>query len=270
MKSCPRCQRTYADDSLIFCTEDGANLTSAHDPNDTWHIPAARSTDPPVTEVIPPDQVPGYVGATQAAPTIPAPVSPTRPAHLAQPPSYHPPPAATRRNSTSWIIASVAFALVALSLVAVLGYLVLNRSTEGNKNSPPNANNGNLNRPGGNTNGNDNTDPKQSENWLAGEWHGEGAMQDGSGTWSIDVWTEDDHYAVDYPTMKCSGRWDVKSQTPTEAVLYEKFTIGKNCESGARIDVKKRSADQIGVTFTIENSDAEVVSVTLNRVSSKR
>jgi hypothetical protein len=54
MKSCPTCHRTYADDTLTFCLVDGAILSAPFDPKATLQMPAARSTNPPPAQVLPP------------------------------------------------------------------------------------------------------------------------------------------------------------------------------------------------------------------------
>jgi hypothetical protein len=45
MKKCPRCTRTYADDTLAYCLDDGSALVPGHDPQETLRIPAAHHTD---------------------------------------------------------------------------------------------------------------------------------------------------------------------------------------------------------------------------------
>ncbi len=60
MKLCPTCQRSYEDDALMFCLEDGTALASAgdsaYDPGATMKIPAARVTHDAPTEVMGEDQ----------------------------------------------------------------------------------------------------------------------------------------------------------------------------------------------------------------------
>lgn len=47
MKTCPTCHRTYKDDTLSFCLNDGSVLMSgAHDPEATQQIPAPQNTQP--------------------------------------------------------------------------------------------------------------------------------------------------------------------------------------------------------------------------------
>src|SRR6201988_4198200 len=52
MKSCPKCNRTYPDDTLAFCLEDGAVLSAPYNSEQTLRIPAPRPTAPAATEVL--------------------------------------------------------------------------------------------------------------------------------------------------------------------------------------------------------------------------
>lgn len=47
MKQCPKCNRTYADETLAFCLEDGSTLVSHREPQETLRIPSPRATDWP-------------------------------------------------------------------------------------------------------------------------------------------------------------------------------------------------------------------------------
>lgn len=62
MKQCPACQRTYADDSMTFCLDDGTPLLnlgpSAFDPPPTVRIPEPRVTEQPVQPYAPPQSSP--------------------------------------------------------------------------------------------------------------------------------------------------------------------------------------------------------------------
>jgi hypothetical protein len=47
MKTCPACHKTYEDESLVFCLDDGARLErerSGPDPNATWNLPPPGPT----------------------------------------------------------------------------------------------------------------------------------------------------------------------------------------------------------------------------------
>jgi PAN domain len=57
MRTCPACQRTYDDETMLFCLADGARLlleTRAVDPNATWHLQTPQATQPGPQPVRPP------------------------------------------------------------------------------------------------------------------------------------------------------------------------------------------------------------------------
>src|SRR5690349_10777198 len=58
MKKCPQCGRTYTDEALIYCLNDGTLLsvsTASVDPQATLVLPPARQTEP-FPNVAPPTQ----------------------------------------------------------------------------------------------------------------------------------------------------------------------------------------------------------------------
>lgn len=69
MKQCPTCHRTYAENSLVYCLDDGSTLliidSSQFDAPPTMRIPESRVTDqpqPPFQQPLPPP--PGYAPAS--------------------------------------------------------------------------------------------------------------------------------------------------------------------------------------------------------------
>ena len=58
MKRCPQCNRTYTDDALSFCLDDGSPLVgtaapSSFDPSATVQYPSTRDTSPQPTIAYP-------------------------------------------------------------------------------------------------------------------------------------------------------------------------------------------------------------------------
>lgn len=51
MKRCSKCGRTYAEESLAFCLDDGSLLSAPYDPNATLRM--SPPTNPTATEVLP-------------------------------------------------------------------------------------------------------------------------------------------------------------------------------------------------------------------------
>lgn len=53
MKECPKCNRSYSDDTLVFCLDDGTGLVNARDFAATQKVPPPRATNPPPTLAMP-------------------------------------------------------------------------------------------------------------------------------------------------------------------------------------------------------------------------
>jgi hypothetical protein len=141
MKRCPSCNRSYTDQSLNFCLEDGTPLVAdapPGDPNVTMRYPAARDTaDPPPTEIYRPD-----------SPLISQPPRQTQPPPQ-QPPQWSPTPVVTPKKSNAiwWILGGLAaFGVIGVGLVVVLlAWASMSAS---------NTNNGNVNNRNENRNSN--------------------------------------------------------------------------------------------------------------------
>jgi hypothetical protein len=50
MKQCPACNRSFSDDSLVYCLEDGSALGNVYDAGATQIMPPPRVTSPPPTQ----------------------------------------------------------------------------------------------------------------------------------------------------------------------------------------------------------------------------
>src|SRR5262249_31170029 len=70
MKICPKCKRNYADDSLIFCLDDGSLLVATYDPDATLVMnptPTTPQPGPTVPSIHPPRPAPQYPAVGSAA-----------------------------------------------------------------------------------------------------------------------------------------------------------------------------------------------------------
>lgn len=70
MKSCPACKRTYSDDTIAFCLEDGSILSNPYDPRVKGHVSNEAESDPEATLVL--AHGPSAQKADVLPPTIPA------------------------------------------------------------------------------------------------------------------------------------------------------------------------------------------------------
>jgi hypothetical protein len=177
MKQCPACHRTYTDDDLLFCLEDGTKLTqssasfgdapASFDPNATLAYNPGRDTNPPPQNFYP--QTPPPAQTPVPAAWSPTPYTPTLPQ--------------TRKpNSKPWIIVAVAGVIVlGLGIIVLLAIIGRDSDDAANRNSnrvvANNSNNANT-RPGNanNTNRGGSTTPStvlkddfSTENWPTGE-----------------------------------------------------------------------------------------------------
>jgi hypothetical protein len=114
MKRCPSCQRTYTDDSLAFCLEDGSTLLSesadASDLPATLIISDPRMTNPARPETFRPNPAPTHAQPPQAY-TAPPPHWPPLPVPQAHPTS-------TARQGRGAAITSLVCAISAFLLLA--------------------------------------------------------------------------------------------------------------------------------------------------------
>ena len=128
MKRCPNCNRTYTDQALNFCLEDGTPLLDASPPatesNETMRYGAARDTNPPPTEIYRP---------AAPAPQMPPPVA-NRAPHFQ--PQWSPMPIAQPRKSSAvwWVLGGLAV-LVVLGIGIVVILLAVASISESNSNS---------------------------------------------------------------------------------------------------------------------------------------
>lgn len=176
MKHCPACNRTYTDDQLLFCLEDGTKLLqagtgpgdvpAAFDPNATLAYSPGRETNPPPQNFYP------------QVPQAPAPAPPSW-----NPTPYTPSlPTANKSSSKPWIIIAVAGVIVlGVGIVVLLAIIGRNSTDNSNRNANrvvvnntnhSNTRSGNAN----NTNRNTSTtaatvlkDDFSTENWPTGE-----------------------------------------------------------------------------------------------------
>jgi hypothetical protein len=143
MKRCPTCSRTYTDDNLSFCLDDGSMLLSAggssagtpssFDPNATLAYPTPRETAPPATEVYPP-RVPPHSQQPQPPPQqqqLPPPHQQWQPAPQAH--GHYPPPA-RKKSALPWILGGAALLLVlGIGLVVFIAILASLGSENSNR-----------------------------------------------------------------------------------------------------------------------------------------
>ena len=176
MKRCPQCNRTYTDDALSFCLDDGSPLVSSgapssFDPSATVQYPQPRETSPQPTIAFNPNQPP---------------MPPT------PPPSWSPmPPAQPQKRSVwPWVL-GIGAVLVFMGIgVVILLVAIANVANENNGNSNNN-NNRQANRTANanaNTNANTRSDLTSFTDDFSIQSWGTGPSQFGN------IWYKDEEY----------------------------------------------------------------------------
>jgi hypothetical protein len=139
VKVCPTCNRSYADETLNFCLDDGATLASTADPRPTQRVAAPRSTNEAPTEVLYPSSKPSLQSTIRAPPPPPY-------------PAKQPPQTPQKRSNRLGLMLGVGLPLMVILVVGLaIGFIRLSRE------------NGSKNRPGSNVS-NSNTPPTRTPN----------------------------------------------------------------------------------------------------------
>jgi len=158
MKRCPQCNRTYSDDALSFCLDDGSPLVSAtapssFDPGATVQYPQSRDTTPQPTIAYP----------GQSVPSAPPPAAPP-PAQPAWSPM--PPVAPQKRSVWPWVIGiGAVLVFMGIGVVILIFAIASITNTNNNNGNSNNANrqaNRNSNNSNSNSNSNDNTNSRST------------------------------------------------------------------------------------------------------------
>ncbi|HEY0546389.1 MAG TPA: hypothetical protein VGC91_13510 [Pyrinomonadaceae bacterium] len=242
MKKCPSCNRTYTDDALSFCLEDGSPLLSiggsssdqspSFDPNATLQYNPARDTSPPPTQIYNPSQSPSQ-------PYTPMPTPSWSPTPGALPPQK-------KSKAIYWILGGVG-ALVIVGIIGVVALVVIvgmnsNANNSNAKNSNRNSNVSNSNNSNANTtasNKNSGTSSDKSyqlqddfsnANWWSGT-NSFGSAEYVNGEYQLSAGSYQGYVVVygpkkdEYYTQNATSRVTVHSVTGTSPSLGYGLTV---------------------------------------------
>ena len=266
MKRCPQCNRTYSDDALSFCLDDGSPLVSAtapssFDPGATVQYPQGRDTSPQPTIAYP-----------GAAPSMPPPAPPT-------PPQWSPmPPVAPQKRSVwPWLL-GIGAVLVFMGIGVVILIFAVASITNDNNNNGNNSNrvanrntNRNANTTGANTNENTNTRSSLTtftDDFSKEEW-GTGPSQYGN------IKYEDEEYHMratkgGYIVMYGPDRKDYYDENATVRVGTRSID-GTPPETGYGLVVhgEKKTGNLEDYSFLIYNGDNPKYKIVLHKAGSE-
>lgn len=102
--------------------------------------------------------------------------------------------------------------------------------------------------------------------WLRGEWAGTGYQTDSESTWAMVLSFGRGRYAVEYPSLGCTGRWRLLQVSRARAVFRETITQGaEKCSPRGRVVIERLNARQLGYRYSYRGSKDFVASAILNR-----
>jgi hypothetical protein len=148
MKHCPSCNRTYTDEALNFCLEDGTPLvtnTAATQDNETIRYDAPRGTNPPPVVYNPPQQPYQAQPVVNRAPAFQGQWSPMGV------------PQARKSNAVWWVLGGLAVVVVLGIGIVVVLLAVASMSSQSNTNRITVSNNSNRNSNANRTTNNSNS-----------------------------------------------------------------------------------------------------------------
>ena len=107
----------------------------------------------------------------------------------------------------------------------------------------------------------------QSKNrWLNGAWEGTGYQTDNNETWTMQLTVRGHSYKIEYPSLKCGGRWIPLSINQSRARFIEKITLNlEACTNNGNVVIERLSRRQIAFRYSNPGNREVTASAILNR-----
>ena len=110
----------------------------------------------------------------------------------------------------------------------------------------------------------------RTSSWLRGTWAGAGYQTDTESTWPMTLTVRNGPrrrlYLVDYPSLKCGGRWKPLGTGKRRATFTEVLTHGQaDCLDNGRVIIQRISSTQLLYLYSNQGSKKITASAILNR-----
>ena len=107
---------------------------------------------------------------------------------------------------------------------------------------------------------------KESGRWLNGTWEGTGYQIDNNETWTMKLTVRGKVYKIEYPSLKCGGKWLPLSIDRSRARFIEKITFGlEDCADNGNVVIEKLNRRQIAYRYAKRGTRQVTASAILNR-----
>lgn len=109
------------------------------------------------------------------------------------------------------------------------------------------------------------------QDWLRGSWEGTGYQTDDASTWTMRLTMRPRkkgavEVAIEYPSLKCGGRWQLLSANKIVARFRERLTTGQNdCANNGSVLLQRLSSGQLLFLYSNQGSRTLTASALLNR-----
>lgn len=102
--------------------------------------------------------------------------------------------------------------------------------------------------------------------WLNGTWEGTGYQTDNDETWTMKLTVRRNRYKIEYPSLKCGGKWIPLSINSSRARFIEKITVGiETCTDNGNVVIERLSRRQIAYRYANRGTREVTASAILNR-----
>lgn len=108
------------------------------------------------------------------------------------------------------------------------------------------------------------------ESWLRGVWEGTGYQTDTESTWPMRLTINKPKsgrrtFSIDYPSLKCGGRWKLLSSNQSKAWFRERLDHGQDeCDNNGLVLIERRGR-QLLYLYSIKGRRELTASAILNR-----
>ncbi len=102
--------------------------------------------------------------------------------------------------------------------------------------------------------------------WLNGTWEGTGYQMDTESTWTIRLTVDRGKHTIEYPSLKCGGRWQPLRLTNWVGEFRERISFGlEDCVNGGRVTIQRLNGRQVSFRFSYRGTNQISASAILNR-----
>ena len=106
----------------------------------------------------------------------------------------------------------------------------------------------------------------RSMRWLNGTWEGTGYQMDNNATWTMLLTVKGNRYRIQYPSLKCDGRWRPIKFNRSSATFREILSTGVDvCANKGKVVIQRLSPRQIAYRYTNQGEADVTSSAILNR-----